>query len=483
MTEIDIEKLPKELSDNRNVIECNFIMGLYKDPSLLFEYKNVVNGEDIISPDGMFYMSLLQNMVKAGYDTIDNLAVYSYLEKEPKIKKIYEQHGGWSEIQQMSGLVSLNNMDKYYDDLVKSNLMIRLDMAGFPILKDIEKFNEMNSEEVYDYFEYQLSNISIGKIKKIKPVNLSDGYKEFIEGWDKGGEIGFPISSKMLNYQTLGIHKSNLTLHLAGIGIGKSTSAIAWYVLPAIEQGENVVIVANEQDESSWRQMVLSTVLFNKLGRSIKNFDRHKMLKGGYSDEQIDDMHLAEEWLKKQKGKLVFIETQDYGVSNVRKIITRFAKRGVGLFLYDTLKPMNDASERSWGEFSEVAKELFLQAKRCKVAVIATAQLSPEGMARKYLDLTCVGKAKAIAETANTVIMFRPLTENEKSKIKPYTFKDKIKIELELDPNKDYIMVFYPKNRYGSTYPQIIMERNMNFNSYKDIGWYTCDYDTFSKTR
>ena len=56
-------------------------------------------------------------------------------------------------------------------------------------------------------------------------------------------------------------------------------------------------------------------------------------------------------------------------------------------------------------------------AKKENVAIIATAQLSAESMSRRYLDLSCVGKSRAIAETATQVVMFRTLSEDEKEKL------------------------------------------------------------------
>ena len=100
-------------------------------------------------------------------------------------------------------------------------------------------------------------------------------------------------------------------------------------------------------------------------------------------------------------------------------------------------------------------------------------------MSRRYLDLTCIAKAKAIAETASQVVMFRPLTAEEREKVKAYNYDGKIKKIVDLNEDKDYIMVFTPKNRFGQVNPQIIMERNMNFNTYKDIGWHECAYDQF----
>ena len=472
-----MKDIPKELLEGRERIECNFVLSLYLEPDMIPDYKNIVNGEDVITEDGQFYYGLAKGMYDAGYSVFDHMAIYSYLEDKKTLKDGFERRGGMATINEITGLLNLSNLPKYYDDLCKSNLLIRLNGAGFDVLTDKEKFSDMSSEDVYDYFEYQLANISIGRIEKIRSEDLTTDYDKWISEWDKGGDIGFRIGSKMLNYQLVGVHKKNLLLHLAGIGIGKTSSAIAWYVLPTIET-QDICIIANEQDVSAWRQMILSTVLFSKIGYP-KGFDRHKMLIGNYTDEQKEMMKQAATWLESQPGRIIFIETQDYGVANIKKVMTKWSKRGVAMFLVDTLKPLNDASDKAWGEFSEVAKELFLQAKRLDVAVVATCQLSPDAMSRRYLDLTCIAKARAVAETASSVVMFRPLTREEREKVKPYGYENKIKRITDLDPDKDYIMVFTPKNRYGNVAPQIIMERNMSFNTYRDIGWYECEYDQF----
>ena len=38
----------------------------------------------------------------------------------------------------------------------------------------------MSSSEVYDYYDFQLNNICVGKIEKIKVENLSEGYETYI---------------------------------------------------------------------------------------------------------------------------------------------------------------------------------------------------------------------------------------------------------------------------------------------------------------
>ena len=247
-----------------------------------------------------------------------------------------------------------------------------------------------------------------------------------------------------------------------------------------------MLILANEQNISEWRQMILASVLFNKIGYFGMN--RQRFTIGHFSDEQRAKLKEAAQWLANQRGKLEFVELQSYDFNAIKKVMKKYSKLGFSMCLLDTLKPLMESSDRAWAEFSEVAKDLFITAKTQHIAVVATAQLSSEAMSRKYLDLSCIGKSRAIAETATQVTMFRSLTTEEKEKIEPWQYQknengkySKVRKTVELDPSKDYIVLFTPKNRFGDTQPQIVYERNMSFNTLKEIGYTEIAYDGFTR--
>lgn len=450
------------------------------------DYKNIVNGTDIITEDGIFYYGLAQQLCKAGYQSFDNISLYSFLEDKKTLKSGYEDRGGYKSITEITSLINVDNVGTYYDELIKNNMFLRLHDVGFNVVGNLEKLNQMSSNEVYDYYDFQLNNICVGKIEKIKGENISEGYEKYIQEWDEGKSVGYKIGYPLLNYRLAGVHKKNFLLHLAHIGNGKTTTAILFYILPVIESGENVCIIGNEQSVDEFRQMILASVLFNKIGYFGMN--RQKFITGRFSDENKAAMNEAVKWLEDCKGKIYFVETTDYSIGNVKKIIKKYSKLGVGEFLLDTLKPELESSDRAWAEFSEVAKELFLVAKKEDVAIIATAQLSSESMARRYLDLSCIGKSRAIAETATQVVCFRSLTNEEKQKLKPYQFQktddgkySKVRKLIDLEETKDYIVLFTPKNRFGDTQPQLVYERNMSFNTLKEIGYVEIQYDGFKR--
>jgi len=483
---MELKDYPVELTENREQIECNFIFCLWKEPELIDDYKNVVNGTDILTVDGIFYYGLCQQMYKAGYKVFDNISVVTFLADKPALQKGFDERTGFAPIKEITELLDSSNIDTYYSALVKSNMVLNLYNSGFNVQKDWKKIQQMNPDELYDFYDYKLNNICVGKIDKLKAVDMKSGYEPFVEQWDRGESVGFKVGYPLMNYTLAGVHRKNLLLHLAHIGKGKTTTAINMYIFPAIEEGENVCIISNEQQEEEWRQMLLATGVFNHTKKDGDKLNRQKFVVGHFTQEDKERISEGEKWIQNQKGQLILISLNDYSIDRVKKIIKKYSKIGFTEFIFDTLKPLHENSDKAWAEFSEMAKQLFLISKKEDVAVIATAQLSSESMSRRFLDLSCTGKGKAIAETASTVVMFRELTTQEKEKGHAYQFMKgesgkylSTKKEISLDPNKNYIVFFVPKNRFGSTNYQILYERNMSFNTMKEIGYIDIPYDGF----
>lgn len=473
------------LLKDREMVECNFIFSLYKNPEEIPTYKDVKNGKDITTKDGMFYYGLAVEMYYSGLRNFDSISILSYVSKNPDMKFEYESRGGYAPVQEITSLLSTENLDGYYEELVKSNLLIYLDKAGFGVEKEIDKLQKMTSEEIYDYYSYKLNDIALTKVGKISAENISENYESYIEEWDKGLAVGYKIGYPILNWRFAGVHKGHLLLHEGHIGNGKTTTAILMYVLPVIESGEDVCIIANEQGVDEFRQMILASVLFNKI-KYYGKMNRHKFITGGFTEEDKAALKQAADWLKQQKGKIYFVPMQDYSLRMVEKVVKKYARLGCGMFLFDTMKPESDAND--WGIFSDVAKSLFLLAKNENIAIVATAQLSGESMGRRFLDLSCTGKAKAIAETASQVVMFRNLFADEREKLVPYKYLkgpdgkySKSKCEMPWDATKDYIILFTPKNRYGEVGPQIAYEINRSFNTLYEVGYVDVPYDSFQR--
>lgn len=480
-----IDNIPEELLEKREIVECNFIFSLYKDPDLFQDYKHVKVEEDIITEDGIFYYSLGLGLVKAGFNTFDTMSITTFLTDKKDVKKEYESRGGYKSIQDIISLVSLDNIDTYYDDLVKNNMLIRLHEKGFDVLSKLKKFKDMTSEQVYDWFEYQLADISVGKIDKIEVEDLSTGYDEWMDRVQSGQNVGYKIGSGLLDYKMAGIH-IGLTLYAGGIGQGKSSSSVPLFILPALENGNDVCILCNEQTADEYRSMIIASVVFSKI-KNVRGMNRMKITLGKFSDDNKDKLKEAAEWLEKQPGKIKFIELDNYDTSKIKKIIKKQSKLGCGYFIFDVLKSVSNADERAWAILLDASQTLAQLAKNEQVAIIATVQLASDSMFRRFLDLSSIGKSRGMAECATTVLGFRPVLTDEYEKMKPYEWdrvegsEKKVKKEFDLDPEKHYIVQFIMKNRWGDMSEQIVQEFNQSFNTIRDVGYYKVPYDNFRR--
>ena len=471
------DEYPKKLINNREKIECNFIFSLYKNPLLIEDYENVINTVDIITVDGIFYYGIAQNLFKKGHKVFDNITIDTYLTNKENLRKGYEERGGFRTIQELVSLIDVENVEAYYNELAKSNLLLKLYEKNFPVINNLDKFQEMSYEEIYDYLDYELAATVSNKVEKIKSVSLSHGYEAFIEELDRGEQIGYKIFSPMLNSRLLGVHKEHLLLYMAHSGKGKTTTAILQFILPTIENGENVLIIANEQSEKEFRLMILPTILYNKIG--YRNISRKQITKGGFNAEQKNALKEAADWLADENhGNIEFVKMDNYEIYKAKKKIKEFAKLGYGLVLFDTFKPEKENSDKAWADFSEAAKTLHRITKKEKLAFIATAQLTPGSVNQYYLSENDIGKGKSIIEVASQLVQFRFLFNDEKEKLKPYTFKKdesgkymNVKEFHDLDVDKTYIVYFTGKNRFGETDTQIVCEYNPSFIQMRDIGW------------
>lgn len=480
-----IDQYPEKLIQNRNVLESQFIFALWNQPDIYGEYeKDIRANQDLITPDGRFYYSLGYEMYKKGIKSFDEVTIYNHIGENDTIREGFNKRGGIRTVNEIMSIVSTDNTESYFDELLKSNAVLQLHDVGYDVEKEVDKINKMNYSQLEDYMEYKLNNVFLKSSSSgLTTADLTVGYDKWIDKWNTGEGVGFRVGFNMMNYNLAGIHKKNLILHVGGIGQGKSTSALLMYVLPILESGEQFCIAGNEQDEEQFRQMLLATVLFNRVKDHKSKMNRQKLLFGNFSEDEKDDLKRASKYLEQFKGKLHFVHLTDYGTANIKRVIKKYSKLGCQAFLVDTLKPYDESSDRAWAEFSETAKMLFQLAQKEDIAIIGTAQLASESAKRKYLDLSCIGKSRAIAETSSTVLLFRPLRQIEKDKLEVYHYPkgSKVKQLVKLDPEKDYVVYFIAKNRYGGADIQIVYERNMAFNTMREVGYCEIEYDGFGK--
>lgn len=475
--------IPIELMQNRSVIEGNFVMTLWKQPEYFFDYE--INSDiDLLTDDGKFYYSLGFNMVKKGHKVLDELSILTFLNDNSDMQEAYELRGGYKQIHEYIKVIDVQNIEAYFDDLCKSNLLIQLNKFGFDIIGNLQKFQSMKAQDVKDYWEYVLESLNIKNTNsgiKIEDLIITD---QELEDWDKGIDMGINYGKycPILNYITLGIPLENLYMVAGYSGLGKTSFILRCMALPAIDEGNNVCIISNEQKSKEFKRLLLAMTLADKFG--YYQVTRKKLKQGGFLNANKNQVQQAKQYIKEQyEGKLKFVKLFDYNVNKVKSIVKKLAKEDFTLFIYDTMKGENLVDGQIWQELIENSKDLFQLANKESIAFVPTYQLAPHTVNKRFLDVSCLSNAKQLKEVFSEMILMRQLWDDEydgeKHDIKPYNLKkDEVtgrwdRSYFRLDRNKKYIIVFVEKTRNDEGQKQVLYEFNGEWNRWIEVGYCT----------
>ena len=181
------EKYTAQLLKGRVQIEGNVISCFFKDMLLLDD--TIFEQKDFVTVDGLFYFSLLKNLRKKGFYSLDEVTILSNMNQEVIDK--FEDKGGWDTIQHQIDIINVKNFDTYIDILYRENIMLNMYNDGFNLLKEItvgdkkvvplKLFRKMTAEEVTDWYEARISGYGTGYSSKILEEEEIDFDDEFIE--------------------------------------------------------------------------------------------------------------------------------------------------------------------------------------------------------------------------------------------------------------------------------------------------------------
>lgn len=481
----NIDDFPKKIVENREMIEANLIFCLYKEPDLFSDYMEDINAEkDFVTEDGRFYYALGCEMYRLGYKSFNDASIYSYAEGKDTIKNGYERRGGFKTISEIMRILDTDNVETYYDELVKNNILMGLFEKGFNVVDDIAKLNKMTSNQVYDWYDYQLNNVFLNRCGgvNIEDLDIDD---EFIKSCDEGEELGLSYGhyAPIMNYHTMGIHKSNVQIFGGFSGTGKSSFCVHTYIMSILEQGEKVAIIANEMNKKAWQHIFLATILSRKL--NYYKLPRKKVKTGNFNEEQREILKKAQEYYNEHyAGRIKFVKIFDYSIEDVKKTIRKLHKRGFNYYLYDTFKSQDASAANVTGQLIEDSKQLLQIAEKLDVSITITMQLAIYMESTRYLSSSCLSNAKGVKEVVSELILTRPVWEDEfdgeKYDIKPYRFKKdtsgkftSVKEYITLDPNKKYNLMFLDKSRNDEGDIVLVYQFDGAWNVWREIGYCT----------
>lgn len=469
-----------DLTKNRHSLEGNFVLSLYNSPLDLYGDFPINPDTDLITSDGKFYYNLGKNMVNRGIKNFDEISILTFINDYPEIKSEYEAKGGWKAISDYISMLDPENIEVYYNELTKNNLLMRLEEKGFDIDVNYDVFTKLNTaDEIIDFLDAQLNSTMLNMVHDSKLETLEYNDKD-IARKNSGEQIGlqFNSASPILNNLCNGIPRKGLTMFSSYTNGGKTSFVFENIVLPLVERETKVCIISNEQDSIIFKDLLYLHVLTSDL--DYWKIDRTKLKNLDFTEEDYKFFDKANEIVKeKYKPFLVFQRVYDYSMKNVKRTIKKLSRQNFELFVYDTFK-VDSTTEAVWQSFLNDSKELFQIASKEGVAIITPVQiaLSTKGRTR-WLNESVLSNSKQISEIYEEIFMFRDIWKDEytgcTNDIKPFVYNRETNTReekpiTEMD-GEHYKIFFHSKSRNGEVGKTVLYKFIPNANKWREVGF------------
>lgn len=472
-----------KINQGRDQTEASFVFSLWKDLQLYDDYKdlNRIKDKFLHNEDAQFYFALGYAIREKGFQTCDNITLDAYLEGKPSSREKFESLGGWPQCQALINLVNSENIDAYYDQIRKMNILEIMYKKSVSLFDHIEKFDKSTSEDVYDTFELLNNSVALetGLDSKIESLVIDE---KFIEECNKGIDVGlnYGAGAPILNYVTLGVPVGDIYLLAAHSGVGKTSFIFENMVLPIASDGTKVAIISNEMTIKSYKNLLLVHVLSHDL--NYWKITRKKLKIGHFSDEEMSMLKKASKITKEKYSNIIFVKMFENNNGKLLKYIKRLARTGVKMIAYDTMKADDSLSQDMdmWQQLLMDSRRIFNIVNRENIAFVATFQLALHSLNQRYLDSSCLSSSKQIKEVVSELVLMRQLRTDEytgeRFDCHPWRYnKDnsKIKDQITLDSEKKYVVCFVDKTRNDMTGQCILYQWDGGWNKWVELGYCT----------
>lgn len=472
----------KKVVEFKTAAEANVVSILYKSPDKLYDTNLTL--EDFTENTWRVFFQIAHDIILIEKKSIlDDITIGLFLEKHPKLKAKYDEYGGYTTIQNAMTYIKVENFDGYVSELRKWKAVIQLCKRGFPVKQRLSDYVDMTEEDIYNEHEAYLNHIFANASSEIKSYNVFDGMHEFIDELNDSADVGMPFyHADILTSEVGGF---NLNGHIYGLGassgVGKSTMAFNWVVASAIENGERVVMIINEEDERKMRKELLIFVANNIFKEELH---KRTLRDGNFDEKTLDLLKRCADWIeqKKEEHILTVIPLEKYSVDTAIKIIKKYASAfGCRVFILDTLKESCDAkTDEIYKSMMRDMVKLYdtIKPSAKNVGLFVTYQLGKGSLKMRYLTNNEIGQAKSIVDVMSVNLEMRRPYEDEyeggSKALECYRLEganNKTKIPFKLKKENNPMITFITKNRFGVTgVNQIVSECNLSTNVCRDVG-------------
>ena len=506
--------MAEEISASNVQAELCFLGALMKNPDSFVNYGNFMRSKYDFSDSAVkFFYDSFETYYLTFSQTVDETKMNVFMSQNPERLSTYKQYKGWKTIQQYMNLADENDCKNYFDTVKKYSLVREYGRNGFPVEKILahKNFDKMTPNDIYRIIRTKADKIHTVINAGEEAVELTDNNTSQIDKYLEKPNFGLPFPWYMYNEFFLGMRETKLLFEGFLSNEGKTRKLVLLAAYVALVQDENFFLMSNEMDEEDLRSCLITTVINNKEFQDLHGVVLEKPEKeivlGVYHDRKgeiirrkIDDFGIYlesnEEYIKRvqsdsdeywqvrkvtewidspdRKGKVMFKDVgNDYSPEQI-EFELRKAKmvQNIKYYGYDTLKGYNTDD---WSQIKQFATRLKELTKELRMSGYAVFQLSDDTVFTDIFSLSSnnIANAKQIKHVADILNIGKKLSKDEYHKYQMVAENDNWgePVTEDLDLKKQYFCIKPDKNRAGSKDKIMLFEIDLNFNTWKNIGY------------
>ncbi|WP_205135219.1 DnaB-like helicase C-terminal domain-containing protein [Virgibacillus halotolerans] len=430
-------------------------------------------------------------MFNNGVRSFDEETVVSFLDSRKETRKswsdMYYDNGGYETVGLVRDLChnEKKNEEYHLSEVQKYEALRKFYNNGLINAENkmlVKNLCDMTLKQIQTYFNHRFKdafqNVNHGQVEVVDLID-NDMY-ETIDEMDKGTAMGIPFTDcPRLNKVTKGWQRGNLSMVVMPSGVGKSTFVRTIFIMTLINQNAKGIVFVNEEGAKSWRISILAVIANTVLKKKL---NRDKIFEGKYDDYTKGTLREAADWLiANRPDMLKLIILKKYRFEDIISYTEYYKALGATHMIIDTFK--QDGAETDiarWEALSNNAQELYdmVKEENLNMGAIATLQLKI-GKVFRFLNHDSVGKSKEVVEVAGVTMLGRLLFadeyEGKKNDISPFNFVKKngkwVKEKYRLNEDKEYVIFYFGKSRFGNVQHQILYEIDYAYNTLKEVAW------------
>lgn len=503
--------MDNELRVSNLQAEMCFMGCLLQEPDNYVTYGNYIRSQyDFSSPVTKFFYDNLWLYYSNFSQTVNETKLNNFMSQDRVRLQEYRKYKGWKTAEDYMELADINDIDNYFKIVKKYSLLREYQKKGYSVdrIMNRKDFNSMSANDVYKYIRFSADKINTVINSGQEPVELADNTTKTIEGYLDRPAMGLKFPWGMYNEYFLGMREKKVIFEGLVSNSGKSRKLVMLGAYITLVEKEPFILLSNEMDEEDLRSCLITTVINNPEFQELHGVHRNKpereIVLGIYHDEkgnelkrkvdedgkyiesledfrkrvfatqEYQDIKKVTDWIDNNGATFMFKDIgDDYSIERVEFELTKAKMvHHINYYGYDTLKGYQTDDWSSVKQFATKLKEIT---KELDIFGMAVFQLTDSTVNMDIFELSSmnIATSKGIKHICDILTLGKLIEKNNYTKYKYYQ-TDGVwgePCEERLDPNKNYLAVKIDKNRAGSKDKVILFEINLNYNTWKNVGW------------